>query len=451
METRSAWGSRFGFIMTTAGFAVGLGAIWRFPYMISKNGGGAFLLVYVITALIIGIPLFISEIMLGRYTRLGAIEGMKKVSGQGSPFRLIGWLGTASAILILSYYTVILSLILGYLVKFVCGDFAGQTTPAAVSGVFVDFSSSVPGLYGYILATILIMGGIINAGLKTGIERSCKYLMPVLFVFLLVLVRETLALPGASEGVRWFLSPDFSAIDSGVLLDALCHTFFAIGIGVSTAFVYGSYLDRERSDIPVDAVLIIAINTGIAILAGLVIFPAMASFGLKNGQSTGLLFETMPLIFAGMEGGRFLGSMFFFLIVVSGFASGVGLIEGASSTLRDRFKLSRTSALVLVLGIVLVLSVPTAVSYGAASPFADLKYYGKTVFELVELLTTGLFMPVGALLIALHIVFVFGFDHFMEEVNRGARWIRVTQAWKPFVTVVAPGAVCVVLAAGLLL
>lgn len=451
METRSEWGSRFGFIMTTAGFAVGLGAIWRFPYMMSKNGGGAFLLVYVLMALCIGIPLFISEIMLGRHTKLGAIAGMKKISGKWSIFRLIGWLGTGSAILILSYYTVILSMILGYFVKFVCGDFVGLTTPDEVSKVFVIFSSSVTGLYGHIFATILIMGGIINAGLKSGIERSCKYLMPVLFLFLLVLAWKSLMLPGAMEGVKWFLNPNFAAIDSGVVLDALCHTFFAIGIGVSTAFVYGSYLDKERSDIPVDAMLIIAINTGIAILAGLVIFPAMASFGLENAQSSGLVFETMPLIFSSMEGGWFWGSMFFFLIIVSGFASGVGLIEGASTTLRDQFSLSRTKALVLVLAAVLVLSVPTAISYGAASPFAHMKFLGKTVFELVEFLTTGIFIPVGALLISLYIVFVFGFERFMEEVNCGARLVRVTSAWKPFVTLLAPGAVVVVLAVGLLL
>ena len=246
MSERVTWGSRLGFIMTTAGFAVGLGAIWRFPYMMSKNGGGAFLLLYLLTTLCVGVPLFIAEIMLGRVTRHGGILGMRQLTPPRSPFRLMGWLGIASGIGILSYYSVILALLLVYFVKSLGGAFAYGTDLAALSPLFDVTSSSVGALGLYVLMAIVLMGGIIRAGLKSGLERACKYLMPVLLLFLGILAVRSLSLPEAEKGVAWLLKPDFSRIDIQVALDALGHTFFAVGIGVSTAEQgarVGSYAD----------------------------------------------------------------------------------------------------------------------------------------------------------------------------------------------------------------
>ena len=344
MSERVTWGSRLGFIMTTAGFAVGLGAIWRFPYMMSKNGGGAFLLLYLLTTLCVGVPLFIAEIMLGRVTRHGGILGMRQLTPPRSPFRLMGWLGIASGIGILSYYSVILALLLVYFVKSLGGAFAYGTDLAALSPLFDVTSSSVGALGLYVLMAIVLMGGIIRAGLKSGLERACKYLMPVL-------------LPEAEKGVAWLLKPDFSRIDIQVALDALGHTFFAVGIGVSTAFVFGSYLN-EQSNIIADALIIIAINAAVAVLAGLAIFPAMYAFGLTKAAGTGLVFETMPAVFAHLPGGWFLSAGFFFLLIISGFASGLGLVEGVVGTLDEAWKLGRNKTLFLVLAAVLLLSLP---------------------------------------------------------------------------------------------
>lgn len=213
MSERVTWGSRLGFIMTTAGFAVGLGAIWRFPYMMSKNGGGAFLLLYLLTTLCVGVPLFIAEIMLGRVTRHGGILGMRQLTPPRSPFRLMGWLGIASGIGILSYYSVILALLLVYFVKSLGGAFAYGTDLAALSPLFDVTSSSVGALGLYVLMAIVLMGGIIRAGLKSGLERACKYLMPVLLLFLGILAVRSLSLPEAEKGVAWLLKPDFSRID----------------------------------------------------------------------------------------------------------------------------------------------------------------------------------------------------------------------------------------------
>lgn len=451
MSERVTWGSRLGFIMTTAGFAVGLGAIWRFPYMMSKNGGGAFLLLYLLTTLCVGVPLFIAEIMLGRVTRHGGILGMRQLTPPRSPFRLMGWLGIASGIGILSYYSVILALLLVYFVKSLGGAFAYGTDLAALSPLFDVTSSSVGALGLYVLMAIVLMGGIIRAGLKSGLERACKYLMPVLLLFLGILAVRSLSLPEAEKGVAWFLKPDFSRIDIQVALDALGHTFFAVGIGVSTAFVFGSYLN-EQSNIIADALIIIAINAAVAVLAGLAIFPAMYAFGLPKAAGTGLVFETMPAVFAHLPGGWFLSAGFFFLLIISGFASGLGLVEGVVGTLDEAWKLGRNKTLFLVLAAVLLLSLPPLLSYGAHAPWASIRLWDRSIFVFAEYVVTALLMPVGALLMSVFVAWKFGFSRFAEEANKGAAGCcRVTRNWKPFIVAVVPCAVGTILLLGILI
>ena len=464
MSERVTWGSRLGFIMTTAGFAVGLGAIWRFPYMMSKNGGGAFLLLYLLTTLCVGVPLFIAEIMLGRVTRHGGILGMRQLTPLRSPFRLVGWLGIASGIGILSYYSVILALLLVYFVKSLGGAFAYGTDLAALSLLFDVTSSSVEALGLYVLMAIVLMGGIIRAGLKSGLERACKYLMPILLLFLGILAVRSLSLPEAEKGVAWLLKPDFSRIDIQVALDALGHTFFAVGIGVSTAFVFGSYLS-EQSNIIADALIIIAINAAVAVLAGLAIFPAMYAFGLTKGRSVmgkivnvlhrigfDEVYETMPAVFAHLPGGWFLSAGFFFLLIISGFASGLGLVEGVVGTLDEAWKLGRNKTLFLVLAAVLLLSLPPLLSYGSHAPWASIRLWDRSIFVFAEYVVTALLMPVGALLMSVFVAWKFGFSRFAEEANKGAAGCcRVTRNWKPFIVAVVPCAVGTILLLGILI
>ncbi len=449
MRERVAWGSRLGFIMTTAGFAVGLGAIWRFPYMMSKNGGGAFLLVYLLTTLCVGVPLFIAEIMLGRVTRRGSILGMRQLTPSYSPFRLVGWLGVVSGIGILSYYSVILALLLLYFIKSLEGAFAYGTDLTTFSPLFDVTSSSVEGLGMYVLLALSLMGLIIRVGLKSGLERACKYLMPVLLLFLGLLAVRSLSLPEASKGVAWLLEPDFSCINIQVALDALGHTFFAVGIGVSTAFVFGSYLS-DQANIVADALIIVAINTAVAILAGLVIFPAMYAFGLTEAAGTGLVFETMPAIFARLPGGWLLSASFFFLLIISGFASGLGLVEGVVGTLEETWNLGRNKTLFLVLGVVLLLSLPPLLSYGVYAPWSSIRLWDRSIFVFIEYVVTALLMPVGALLMSIFVAWSFGFTCFVAEANKGAMGrCRVTRHWKPFVVAVVPCAVGIILLLGL--
>lgn len=288
-----------------------------------------------------------------------------------------------------------------------------------MSPLFDVTSSSVGALGLYVLMAIVLMGGIIRAGLKSGLERACKYLMPVLLLFLGILAVRSLSLPEAEKGVAWLLKPDFSRIDIQVALDALGHTFFAVGIGVSTAFVFGSYLN-EQSNIIADALIIIAINAAVAVLAGLAIFPAMYAFGLtKAARGRGLSSETMPAVFAHLPGGWFLSAGFFFLLIISGFASGLGLVEGVVGTLDEAWKLGRNKTLFLVLAAVLLLSLPPLLSYGAHAPWASIRLWDRSIFVFAEYVVTALLMPVGALLMSVFVAWKFGFSRFAEEANQG--------------------------------
>ncbi|RCW40745.1 NSS family neurotransmitter:Na+ symporter [Halopolyspora algeriensis] len=447
---RESWGSRFGFIMATAGFAVGLGAIWRFPYLVSENGGGAFVLVYIVISVLVGIPLFIAELMLGRRTQKGPILGMRELTRSGNPFRAIGWLGTLSALLIMSYYVVILGFMVGYFVMSLTGTFSAGTTAEQISTTYSAFTANTPAIVAATVGIIAVTGLIISRGLKEGIERSTKFLMPLLLILLIGLTVYSLLQPGAAKGVAWYLTPDFSLITGEVILAALGQAFFAIGIGVATAFIFGSYLDREKSQVPGDSVSIVGVNTLIAILAGLIIFPAIRSYGLTEAEGPGLVFQTMPNVFARIPGGFIVGPVFFLLVLIAGLTSAIGYSEGIAGSLRELTGWSRRRASWATVGAILVLAVPSMLSYGGNGPLSDVIIAGKNLFTWADFISGSILMPLGALLIIVFVALFFGFNRYREEANRGAGAIRVQGWWKPLVVVVIPLAVAVIMVTGLL-
>lgn len=312
MDKRESWGSRFGFIMAAAGFSIGLGNIWRFPYLTGVNGGGAFVLVYLLIVLLIGIPLFTMEMSLGRKTQLNPVEGMRHLTRRGSIWVLFGWLGVISAFLILTYYIQIMGWILAYLFKMISGSLRGLTADQYVLA-FANFTSNTVAVSGFTLACAIIIGLISARGLENGIEKACKIMMPTLFIMLIILAIRSLTLPGAMKGLRWYLSVDFSKINGSVLLAALGQSFFSIGIASGGAFIYGSYLKKD-SDIPTDATIIVAFDTLAAIIAGLVMFPAIFALGLRPDVGASLLFVTMSNLFNRLPAGSLFGGMFFLLI-----------------------------------------------------------------------------------------------------------------------------------------
>jgi len=433
--------------MATAGFAIGLGNIWRFPYMVGTNGGGAFLVVYLAICFTICVPLFIAEISLGRKTRLSPIQGMRKLTHKGSPWVLIGWIGAIACILLMSYYLMVIGWMAAYFVKAVSGVFAGAT-PEQTEAMFTGFVADPVQVGAYTLGIVILLGVIVTRGLKNGVEKACKWMLPILMVMLLILAAKSLMMSpqvegaqGAMAGLKWYVTPDFSKLDGGVVLAALGQAFFSIGIGIACAFVYGSYLAPD-SDLPTDAVIVIALDTGIAVVAGLVIFPALFCFGMDPQAGPGLLFQTMPVIFGQIPGGSIFASMFFFLVVLAGLTSGMGYLEAPATTFGELLGISRKKAVWSVLAVMYILGIPSILSQG---PWSHIMIFGKNFFDLADYISGCVMMPVDALLIALYTAFVWKFSGFKEASNVGAKGFKITNAWKPLVVVVVPVAVFIIM------
>ena len=441
---RERWGSPLGFILATTGFSVGLGNIWRFPYLVGENGGGAFLLIYVLLAVLIGVPLFTAEMSLGRRAQATPLAAMRKLAGR-SPFRLIGWLGVGAAFLIMAYYQLIMGWIAAYFVRAFAGGYATGSVGAAAE-TFAAFTARPGEVLAYTIPVMLLAGLIITRGLRRGIERAARILMPILFFFLVGLGIVSLQFEGAWDGVRWYLTPDFSAIGPGTWLAALGQAFYSIGVGMIGAFVFGSYLHPRKSDIPGSAASIVAFDTIAAILAGFVMFPALFAFGMEPDQGAGLLFVTMAGLFGRLPAGEVAAAFFFLLVFVAGLTSGLALLEALTASAMDSLGWSRRRSLWTVLAIIVLSGVPLALGGG---PWAAVRIGGRGLFELADYVSGNIFLTVGGLAISLYVATVWGFERFRAETNQGAGRFRITGTWGPVMRFIVPVAVGLVVLAGL--
>lgn len=442
---RERWSSRAGFILTTAGFSVGLGNIWRFPYLTGENGGGAFLVVYVAIAIVVGIPLMTAELSLGRKSRLTPIAGMARLTGsRRSPWNLIGWVGTAAAVLITSYYVMVIAWLAAYLVMFAGGSGQGDT-PGDTRAAFDAFTATPGPVIGYAALIVALMALVVSRGVAKGIERYAKVLMPLLVLLLAALAVRALTLPGAAAGLAWYLTPDLSALTASSVLAALGQAFFSIGIGMATAFGLGSYLDAKGSDVPGNAAMVVAFDTGVAVMAGFVLFPALFAFGMDPDQGAGLLFVTMTALFQQMPGGALFGAAFFFLLLVAGFTSQVAVFEILVASAIDSLRMRRSRAVALCAAGSLVICVPVILSQG---PWSHVELLGMDLFDFVNRISGDYMIAAAGLLISLYIVSRWGWSRFQEETNRGAGRLRVSAAWRPFVRFIIPVAVAIVLMGG---
>lgn len=441
--TRESWGSRFGFIMATAGFSIGLGNMWRFPYLVGTNGGGAFVLVYILICLLIGIPLFTMEISLGRKTQSSPVVGMRSLTKKGSPWVSFGWFGVLAAFFILTYYTQIMGWILAYFVKMLTGQLSNLPGDA-YAGVFQSFRANSLSVTLYTVVCLGIVGVISARGLEKGIEKACKIMMPALFIMLIVLVIRSVTLPGAMEGVKWYLAVDFSKITSKSILDALGQSFFSIGIASGGAYIYGSYLAKD-SNIPGDGAMVIAFDTAAALLAGFMIFPAIFALGMDPGQGESLLFVTMSNLFDKIPLGGVFGSIFFLLVFFAALSSAIGYFEPIVTTLVDLAKISRLKAVILGLCLIFVVGFPTIMAKGA---WKDVLIFGMNFFDFADFFSGNIMMPLGAIVLAFYTAYKWKFEVYAEETNVGAGAFRVTNLWKPLVLYLIPVALVIILIRG---
>ncbi|NCB39592.1 MAG: sodium-dependent transporter [Erysipelotrichia bacterium] len=398
---RDQWGSKLGFIMAAAGSAVGLGNLWKFPFLAGQNGGGAFVLVYFIILFLVGFTLMMAEITVGRYAQLNAIGAYRKIkAGWG----WVGSLGVLAGFLILSFYSVIGGWIVCYIWKALTGAF--NTADVKVLGdMFSDFTSSAGGPIFYHAVFMLMTMGIVIGGIKDGIEKYSKIMMPALFVMMILIMLRSITLDGAMAGVKFFLTPDFSKITGGVVLSALGQVFFSLSLGMGCMITYGSYLDKD-ADIPQCSMIIPLIDTGVALLAGLATLPAVFAFGFSPSAGPGMLFITLPAVFSKMPMGSVVGVAFFLLALFAAVTSSISLLEVCVSYVVDEWKWTRKRATVTISSLIFALGVPCSLSFGPWSHIILLK--GKNIFDTVDFIATNVLLPLGGILLCVFVAWIWG-------------------------------------------
>ena len=414
MKQRENFGSKLGIIMATAGSALGLGNIYRFPCEAGANGGGAFLIVYLAIALVIGTPLMISEFVIGRRSHSNPIGAFRLLSGKRNVWPVVGYLGVLCAFLILAFYTTVAGWTLGYLGKSVANHFAGQDL-GQIQAQFTAFTNH-PWLPLLCQMLFLAMTAFVVArGVKNGIERWSKILMPMLLVIMVVLCVKSLTLSGAGAGLRFLFRPDFSKIDGHVLISALGQSFFSLSIGMGALITYGSYIG-SKDNMTSSAVSVVLADTLVAVLAGVIIFPAAFTFGIQPEAGASLAFTTLPMIFQQMTGGYFFCLLFFLLLVIATLTSTISLLEVIVAALSEELQVSRTKAAIVGTLGTAVIGLLATLSFRDGS---SLLVGGKTVFDLLDHLTASYFMPIGGLLIVLFVGWKMKRADVMDELTNG--------------------------------
>ena len=411
---RESWSSRFSFVMASVGFAVGLGNIWRFPYLTGEYGGAAFVLVYLLCAFGIGVPILMAEILIGRRGRRsppGSMRAVAEREGRSRHWHLVGGLNLLAAFLIAVVYCVIIGWVLFYLCQAVATGFAGMDGPAAAAQ-FDAVLASTPTMLSWTLAGLFLTGLIIYAGVEKGIEKAVIVLMPALFGLLVVLVLYNAFAGGFAQALSWLFTPDFSKLDGGVCLAALGQAFFSIGVAMAAMMTYGAYLP-ERISIGQSVVMMVTADTLVALLAGMVVFPAVFANGLDPAAGTGLTFKILPIAFARMPGGHFVGSLFFLLLSVAAITSMIGFVHSLTTWLEESRAYTRQKSVIVVLIVIAATSVSSIASYNVLS---DWKIMGVNLNAGLDFVVNQVLLPIGGFLIAVFAGWFMSRNSVMEEL-----------------------------------
>ena len=440
-DDRGSFGSRIGIVLATAGSAVGLGNVWRFPFMAGQNGGAAFIIIYIVCILFLGIPGMISEFIVGRHGATNAARAYHKLS-RGRPWRLVGMLGIVTSIIILGFYAVVAGWCLQYLYASIMGELSGDAE--FVKTYFAEFSSDPVKPIFWGAGFILLTHWVVVRGVRRGIEKASKLLMPTLFVLLVILVVASCMLPGAMKGVEFLLAPDFSKVDENVMLEALGQAFFSLSLGTACLCTYASYFGKE-TNLAKSALQIGAIDTLIAILAGLMIFPAAFSVGVNPDSGPSLIFITLPNVFqqafAGAPAvGRIISIMFYFLLALAALTSTISMHEIGTAFFHEEMEKPRSMAAWIVTAAAMVICILSSLSCGAY----DLQILGYTVLDFCDMLTAQILLPTGAFLTCLYIGWYVRKDTVRGEfTNEGTVNNGMFAVYYNFVRFVCP--VCIML------
>jgi NSS family neurotransmitter:Na+ symporter len=443
---RDGFTSSFGVLAATLGSAVGLGNIWKFPYLTGTNGGAGFLVVYLIATLLVGLPVMISEIMLGRKVKANAYTTMKTLSASGGPWWLISVMGVLAAFMITAFYSEVAAWVFAYVFKST-GTSLLSSDPKVTSAVFGQLISSPLQSLLWQWLVLALMGMILLFGVAKGIEAVAKRLMPLLFLLLLVVGVRSLMLPGASAGLAFLFMPDFSKITAAVVLTAVGLAFFKLSIGMGTMMTYGSYF-RDDQNIPATAFRVMCADLFVSMLAGIAIFPAVFAFGFKPEAGPSLLFITIPAVFHGMPFGHFFMVIFFILTAVASMGAMLSLLEVPIALLNERFRMSRSRATAITLALLVIVGSTCALSNSSLSGFT---LFGLTMFDLFDFLTSNIMLPLGGIGLCVFVGWVFGAGHFAENLSNQGKLpnTRLSAAVFQIVKWVSPLLILLVMLKGL--
>ena len=441
------WSSRWAFVLAATGSAVGLGNIWKFPYITGENGGGAFVLVYLMCVAAVGLPIMVAEILIGRRGRQSPINTMRTLAeeaGHRPVWAFVGWLGMLTGFVVLSYYSVIAGWAIAYVIRTGSGMFNGATAEH-VNDVFTHFVGDPEGVLAWHTVFMVMTMLVVSRGVQGGLERATRYMMPALGVILVALVGFAMNTGYFDEGLAFLFRPDFHRITANGVMIAMGHAFFTLSLATGAIMIYGSYLAHDAS-IAKTSLMIAGADTVIALLAGMAIFPIVFANGLEPGQGAGLIFKTLPLAFGHMPGGTFFGTLFFILLVFAAWTSSISLIEPAVTYLVENRDISRNRATIVVGMACWVLGLATVFSFNVWQDEHPLSFIplfrDKTIFDMLDYLSSNIMLPLGGLFTALFAGWFMTRASTREEIGEGDSWVYLS--WRFVIRYVSPVAVIAV-------
>lgn len=448
---RDQFQSRLGFLLVSAGCAIGIGNVWKFPFVTGQNGGGIFVLFYLLFLIIMGIPVLTMELAIGRASRQSAVKGYKTLETPGSKFHIHGWFCAIGCYLLMMYYTTVSGWMLGYFFKFLTGTFTSGMSKDAVSGVFSAMLANPAEMMLWMAITVIAGFLIVAQGLQNGLERISQVMMVSLLCLIVVLAIHSLTLKGGMAGLQFYLLPSLTRAEEAglgnVINAAMNQSFFTLSLGIGAMEIFGSYMSKDRT-LASEAGWICVLDTFVAIVSGLIIFPACSAFGVQADAGPSLIFITLPNVFVNMAFGRLWGALFFLFMSFASFSTVIAVFENLNATLTDNFGITRKKASFINLIVVLLASLPCVLGFNVWSNFT---IAGKGVLDIEDFLVSNLFLPLGSLVMVLFCSYRFGwgFDNYQKEANTG-KGVRIPSFLKYYFRFGLPILVLVILIKGLM-
>lgn len=445
---REKLGSRLGFILLSAGCAIGCGNVWKFPWMAGQYGGGAFVLIYLLFLVILGLPVMVMEFSLGRASQASPVKLYEKLEKPGQKWHIHGKVALVANFLLMMFYTSVTGWIFYYFIKFLKGDLTGISNDESAAQ-FGNMLSSHEITLGFMAVVVVLGFVVLSFGLQKGVERVTKYMMSALVILMIVLAINSFTLNGAGAGLSFYLKPDFTKINGNVIVGAMNQAFFTLSLGIGSMAIFGSYIGKERSLLG-ESINILILDTFVAITAGLIIFPACFTFDVEPGAGPSLLFVAMAKVFNNMSGGRWWGALFFLFMIFAAFSTIIAVFENILACVRELTNWGRIKACIICGIAILILSAPCALGFNLWADFVPFAS-GSSVLDLEDFLVSNVCLPLGALCFVLFSVTKkgWGFDNFLAEANAG-QGLKVKKWMKPYLTFVLPVIIIVVFVVGIL-